>query len=119
MNKISLNGIELAFEDIGGGPAVLLIHGHPFDHTMWKAQCEPIASLERPDYSDVLQRFECPALIVIGDEDVFTTRADAERMHALLKDSRLLWLHGVGHMPNLEHPEGFNAALARFLARLA
>ena len=70
---------------------------------------------ERPDYARVLERLECPALVVAGDEDAFTTREDADRMHTLLKRSRLLRLTGTGHMPNLEQPELFNAALADFL----
>ena len=72
---------------------------------------------ERPDYSGVLERFPRPALIVIGDEDAFTTRQDADHMHALLKDSQLLWLQGAGHMPNLEQPDAFNRALCGFLSR--
>lgn len=74
---------------------------------------------ERPDYAGVLERVDCPALIVAGDEDAFTTREDADRMHQLLKESRLLWLKGTGHMPNLEQPEAFNAALADFLRRFS
>jgi pimeloyl-ACP methyl ester carboxylesterase len=73
---------------------------------------------DRPDYCSVLERFENPALIVVGDEDAFTTRQDADRMRALLRDSQLLWLQGVGHMPNLEQPEAFNRALRGFLSRL-
>ena len=34
------NGIDLAYQDIGAGPAVFLIHGHPLDHTMWRGQLE-------------------------------------------------------------------------------
>lgn len=264
MKTVALDGVELAFEEIGSGSRVLLlIHGHPFDHTMWRPQVEPMARLgwrliipdlrgygasgsgggqatlevfardllglldhlgvdqavlaglsmggqivmemcrlaparvrgiilaatfpqaetargreqriataerllsegmeihaaetlpkmlsartiqaapsvaehvlrmmrhtppagaaaalrgraERPDYSGVLERLECPALIVVGDEDGFTTRQDADRMHTLLQDSRLLWLQGVGHMPNLEQPEAFNTALSAFLDR--
>lgn len=46
MKMISLNGIELAFEEIGTGVrTLLLVHGHPFDHTMWRPQFEPIARL--------------------------------------------------------------------------
>lgn len=266
MKKAALNGIDLAFEEIGSGShALLLVHGHPFDHSMWQPQLEPMANLgwrviapalrgygasgiagekttldlfardqialldhlgiekaviaglsmggqivmeicrlaprrvrgivlaatfpqaetaqgrqqrlataerlvkegmsayaaellpkmlaahsiqthpdvtahvlrmmrcapptgaaaalrgraERPDYADTLAHLERPALIVVGDEDAFTTREDAERMHALLKGSRLLWLPGVGHMPNLEQPQAFNTALADFLARCA
>lgn len=266
MKRACLNGIDLAFEEIGSGrQALLLIHGHPFDHTMWQPQFEPIAELgwhiiapdlrgygtsdingekttldifaldqialldhlgveqavvaglsmggqivmemcrlapervrgvvlaatfpqaetalgkqqrlataerlahegmtayaaetlprmlaarsirthpevaehvlrmmrgtppasaaaalrgraERPDYADTLARLHRPALIVIGDEDAFTTREDADRMHTLLTGSQLLWLPGVGHMPNLEQPQAFNTALADFLVRCA
>lgn len=264
MKTVSLNGIEMVFEDIGSGSQVLLlVHGHPFDRTMWRPQFEPIARLgwrliapdlrgyglsggggdrttldvfardlialldhlgidqavvaglsmggqivmelcrlhphrvrgvvlaatfpqaetpagrrhrlamaerllnegmdayaaellpkmlaahtirtspeiadrvlsmmrrapaagaaaalrgraERPDYAEVLEGLDRPALIVLGDQDTFTTRQDADRMRSLLKDSRLLQLRGVGHMPNLERPEAFNAALADFLGQ--
>jgi len=74
---------------------------------------------ERPPYDPVLAALEVPALIVVGDEDAFTTRADAERMHALLNGSQLLWMQGVGHLPNLERESEFNAAMAEFLMRVA
>jgi pimeloyl-ACP methyl ester carboxylesterase len=74
---------------------------------------------ERPDYCAVLGRFGHLALVVVGDQDAFTTRQDADRMHGLLQRSRLLWMPGVGHMPNLEQPEAFNAALAEFLGQFA
>jgi pimeloyl-ACP methyl ester carboxylesterase len=53
--------------------------------------------------------------VVVGDEDAFTSRDDAERMHAALRGSTLMWMPGVGHMPNLERADAFNAALVRFL----
>lgn len=74
---------------------------------------------ERPDYAETLAAFDRPALVVVGDEDAFTTRADAERMQALLRGSELLWLEKVGHMPNLEDTPAFNAGLRRLLARVA
>jgi len=70
---------------------------------------------ERSPYEPVLAGLEIPALIVVGDEDPFTTRDDAEQMRHLLRHSRLVWLPGVGHMPNLERPAEFNAALLTFL----
>jgi pimeloyl-ACP methyl ester carboxylesterase len=36
-------------------------------------------------------------------------------MHRLLNDSELVWMSGVGHMPNLEREAEFNAALGTFL----
>jgi pimeloyl-ACP methyl ester carboxylesterase len=35
---------EVAFDDLGEGPAVVLIHDHPFDRSMWSAQHRPLAS---------------------------------------------------------------------------
>lgn len=61
-----------------------------------------VTMMRRPSYEPVLASLDIPALIVVGDEDAFTTRADADRMHTLMKGSQLLWMEGVGHMPNLE-----------------
>jgi Predicted hydrolases or acyltransferases (alpha/beta hydrolase superfamily) len=72
---------------------------------------------ERPSYEATLQGVSVPTLVVVGSEDAFTTRQDAERMRDLVTDSELLWLQGVGHMPNLEHPTAFNAALVGLLQR--
>lgn len=74
---------------------------------------------ERPPYDDTLAALRVPALVVVGDDDAFTTRADADRMHAALAGSELLWLPGIGHMPNLEAPDAFNAGLCRVLTRVA
>jgi 3-oxoadipate enol-lactonase len=70
---------------------------------------------ERAPYVSVLAGLEVPALIIVGEEDAFTTRDDAEQMQELLSHSRLVWLPGVGHLPNLERPAEFNAAVLAFL----
>lgn len=73
---------------------------------------------DRPSYEPTLAELRAPALICVGDADAFTTRADAELMRRLVRRSQLLWLPGVGHMPNLERGAEFNAALRGFLAGL-
>jgi 3-oxoadipate enol-lactonase len=35
---------HFAFDDAGNGPAVVLIHGHPFDRSLWWPQHEPLVS---------------------------------------------------------------------------
>jgi pimeloyl-ACP methyl ester carboxylesterase len=70
---------------------------------------------ERPSYEETLAALNIPAVIIVGDQDAFTTRADAERMQALVARSTVVWMSGVGHMPNLERPDEFNAALEAFL----
>jgi pimeloyl-ACP methyl ester carboxylesterase len=73
---------------------------------------------ERPSYEDTLGKLAVPALVIVGSEDAYTTRQDAERMRDLASDSELVWLDGIGHMPNLESPDAFNEALIRFLQRI-
>jgi len=74
--------------------------------------------VERQGYEAVLAEVAVPALVVRGSEDAFTSLAQAEGMHALLRHSQLLLMNGVGHMPNLERTPEFNAALVQFLTRV-
>ncbi|MFE9623944.1 alpha/beta fold hydrolase [Streptomyces sp. NPDC006527] len=73
---------------------------------------------ERPDYRALLTRVTVPALVVVGADDEFTPVADAEAMHAALPHSELRVIDGAAHMPNLERPQEFNAALGAFLERV-
>lgn len=57
-------------------------------------------------------------LIVVGADDTYTPVADAEAMHRLIPQSALVVVDRAGHLPNLEQPERFNAALLGFLGRL-
>ena len=61
---LSLNGINLAYSDVGVGQrTVLLIHGHPFDRTMWQPQIDFLKSRHRvlvPDCA-VTAAVPCPA----------------------------------------------------------
>jgi pimeloyl-ACP methyl ester carboxylesterase len=71
---------------------------------------------ERPDYTTTLASMTVPALVCVGSADAFTTRADAELMARALPHARLLWMDGVGHMPNLERPAAFSRSLRELLA---
>jgi len=44
MAKAKVNNIEIAYETTGKGTPIVLIHGHPFDHTMWDPQVEAFSS---------------------------------------------------------------------------
>ena len=44
MNTKLVNGIGLAFVDRGTGPAVLLVHGFPLDHSMWNEQIDVLSA---------------------------------------------------------------------------
>lgn len=70
---------------------------------------------ERRDYTPLLREIMVPTLVVVGSEDTFTPRSDAELMHREIAGSQLTVIEGVGHMPNMERPSEFNASLRQFL----
>jgi pimeloyl-ACP methyl ester carboxylesterase len=73
------------------------------------------ALMTRPDSTPTLAAIHCPALILVGDEDVLTPPALSEQMQHGIAGSELVVIPGAGHMSNMEQPELFTAALARFL----
>ncbi|MCX4907280.1 alpha/beta fold hydrolase [Streptomyces sp. NBC_00878] len=73
---------------------------------------------ERPDYRELLTRVTVPTLVVVGEDDEYTPVADARAMHAAIPGSALHVIPRAAHMPNLEQPEAFNAAVAALLRRL-
>ncbi|NDY72615.1 alpha/beta hydrolase [Desulfobacter hydrogenophilus] len=42
--QTELNGIQLAYDEVGEGPAVLLIHGFPLCRQMWRPQMQALAA---------------------------------------------------------------------------
>jgi len=38
----AVRGLEVTFDERGGGSPVVLIHGFPFNHTMWRGQAEAL-----------------------------------------------------------------------------
>ncbi|HEU5261072.1 MAG TPA: alpha/beta fold hydrolase [Gemmatimonadales bacterium] len=53
--RVEAGGAELAVEVRGEGPPVLLVHGFPFDRTMWRHQLAALARCKRiaPDFRGV------------------------------------------------------------------
>lgn len=72
--------------------------------------------MTRPDSTAQLAAIRCPTLIVAGDEDALTPVAEARRTHEAIRGSVLEVVATAGHLSNLERPDAFNAALARFLS---
>jgi 3-oxoadipate enol-lactonase len=55
------------------------------------------------------------AFVCVGDKDTWSDAAVTDELVASLRRPRTLVLNDVGHLPNLERPEVFNAELASFL----
>jgi pimeloyl-ACP methyl ester carboxylesterase len=53
--------VTLAYDDRGSGPAVVLIHGHPFDRTLWRPQLDALSGAWRVVAPDLRGFGESPA----------------------------------------------------------
>ena len=73
------------------------------------------AMMTRPDSTPLLPSIHCPTLIVVGEEDRLTPPPLSQAMHQAIGGSELVTIPAAGHVPNLEQPDAFNAALSRFL----
>jgi pimeloyl-ACP methyl ester carboxylesterase len=73
---------------------------------------------DRPDATPVLGSIAVPTLVVVGDEDVVTPPAEAERLAAAIRGARLERIPSAGHLSTLEQPAAFNRVLADFLSTL-
>jgi 3-oxoadipate enol-lactonase len=47
LQRFTVNGVSLAVDVRGEGPAVLLVHGYPYDHTIWEAQMTALEGYRR------------------------------------------------------------------------
>lgn len=74
--------------------------------------------VDRLGVADELPRITAPTLVVVGDEDVATVPAKAERIRGLIPGARLVVVRGAGHSSSVEQPERVTEALESFLAEV-
>jgi pimeloyl-ACP methyl ester carboxylesterase len=72
--------------------------------------------IDRKPIYDELGRIALPTLILVGDEDVATVPAKAQRIHEAIAGSRLVTIPHAGHTSSVEQPEAVTAAIEEFLA---
>ncbi|MDS4022395.1 MAG: alpha/beta hydrolase [Candidatus Competibacter sp.] len=73
--------------------------------------------IERAGVYENLQQIRVPTLIIVGDQDVATVPAKAERIHVQIPRSRLAIIPGAGHTSTVEEPEAVNQVLLEFLGK--
>jgi pimeloyl-ACP methyl ester carboxylesterase len=71
---------------------------------------------DREDRTDTLASFAGPVLVAVGEGDMFFPPDEAQRQAGITPHGRFRAFAGARHLPNLEQPDEFNAALAGFLA---
>ncbi len=74
--------------------------------------------IDRAGVYDELARIAAPTLILVGDEDVATVPAKAERMRAAIAGAKLVRVPRAGHSSTVEAPEAVTGAIESFLAAL-
>ncbi len=68
----------------------------------------------RPEARLQLRSISCPALVIAGRHDQIVPAAESEGMAAAIRQARLVWAEGSGHLPMLEEPERVAKELAAF-----
>ncbi|MCE1191986.1 MAG: alpha/beta hydrolase [Acidovorax sp.] len=81
----------------------------------YRRALEALTSFDRG--AAVLARLPVPTLLVGGDSDRCTPPDALQALAHVLPDAEYLRLPHVGHWPQLEDPDRFDAALLEFLAR--
>lgn len=71
--------------------------------------------IEREPIYPELGKITAPTLVMVGDEDVATVPARAERIRDAIAGARLVVIPGAGHTSSVEQPEFVNAQLEAFL----
>jgi 3-oxoadipate enol-lactonase len=78
------------------------------------AACEALAGLDlRPQLGDV----KIPVLVVVGEHDEATPPPMSQELAAAFPQARLKIIPGCAHVPQLQAPQAFLAAIGDFLGR--
>src|SRR3990170_6358119 len=89
---MNIKPVELAYEEIGQGTPVLLVHGFPVDHTIWLQVAEGLKDEARVIMPDLRGFGDSP-----DSNEVFTMRLLAEDLLALIDRLKLEKVVLVGH----------------------
>jgi pimeloyl-ACP methyl ester carboxylesterase len=74
------------------------------------------ALLERPDATPLLEKIHCPAMVLCGRQDSWSTLRQHQQMAAQIPNNRLVVIEECGHMSTMERPEQVTAAMRDWLS---
>jgi 3-oxoadipate enol-lactonase len=75
-----------------------------------------MALRDRMDFSSMLHRMTCPALVVAGTNDAIIRLEESRAVAENIPGGQFVEIPNSGHLSNLENPEAYNAALLSFLS---
>jgi len=68
---------------------------------------------------DIVKTIKRPTLIIWGRQDGLVSLAEGEHFNKDIAGSKMIVIDDCGHLPNVEKPGEFNAAVLKFLAESA
>jgi 3-oxoadipate enol-lactonase len=74
---------------------------------------------ERPDVTSELPGMSLPALVIVGEQDAISPPDEMRAMAAAIPKADFVLIPDTGHLPPMENPLAFNAAVERFLNKVA
>ena len=83
----------------------------------WLAQFVAPARASMGSDRERYRALAMPVLVVWGTQDDITPLSQGRDLASLIPGAELVVLDGVGHIPAIEDPRGFNRALLEFLGR--
>lgn len=75
--------------------------------------------IDRPGIHAELSRISAPTLVVVGEEDIATPPAKAEKIVSAIRGAKLARIPHAGHSSTVEQPAAVNEVIERFLATVA
>lgn len=84
----------------------------------WLPQLVAPPAPSRSESAAAYRELTMPVVAIWGDRDTVTPLAQGEQLVSLVPHGRLEVIAGVGHIPQIESPDEFNARLVRVLAPL-
>jgi pimeloyl-ACP methyl ester carboxylesterase len=87
------------------------VNGYPRDGM---ARAALAVVVHRKDVTPKLRGVACPTLVICGKDDAATTPDKSRILASRIRDARLEWIEGSGHMTAIEQPEAVNALLVPF-----
>lgn len=91
------------------------VHALGTAHQIGALQAALRAMMTRRDFTSMLPSIGVPTLVISGEEDGLTPPEVGARMAAAIPRALFAAIPRAGHLPNLEQPQAFNAAVLRFL----
>lgn len=87
------------------------------DYSGWSWVNNDPGLLPDPVAAHRLSEIGAPTLIIMGEHDLPDYHAIADTLQEQIPNARTVILPAVGHMSNMEDPEGFNQAVLSFLTK--